>query len=194
MIFGDGTRLRPRRPDVIASIIARKRHCAYHWGMPQPYDFRSATKSDLPMLRRWLGTREVKRWWGDSDKEYAILEDDLANPAMRMWIVLHETAPFAYLQDYDPRAWELVIPDIPPGARGIDQFIGVPEMINRGHGSALIRAHAENLLEKGAPAVFTDPDPLNARAIRAYASAGFQALGVRELTDGPCFLMARFGK
>jgi len=28
-----------------------------------PYSFRSASREDLPMLRRWLGTPEVVRWW-----------------------------------------------------------------------------------------------------------------------------------
>ena len=48
-------------------------------------------------------------------------------------------------------------------------------MLNRGHGSAFIRAHVERLFADGSPAIGTDPDPANARAIRAYAKAGFGA-------------------
>ena len=54
-------------------------------------------------------------------------------------------------------------------------------MLNRGHGSAFIRAHVDDLFAAGAPVVGTDPDPSNARAIRAYRKAGFEAL--REALD-----------
>ncbi len=101
---------------------------------------------------------------------------------MSMWIVSHGGRPFAYIQDYDPRSWGMHhLGDLPPGSRGIDQFIGEPGMLGRGHGSAFIRAHVDRLFAAGAPAVGTDPDPENARAIRAYAKAGF--IPLREAVD-----------
>ena len=101
---------------------------------------------------------------------------------MRMWIVSHGGRPFAYIQDYDPLAWGMHhLGDLPPGSRGIDQFIGEPGMLDRGHGSAFIRAHVDRLFTEGAPVVGTDPDPANARAIRAYEKAGFTA--TRETLD-----------
>ena len=54
-------------------------------------------------------------------------------------------------------------------------------MLDRGHGSAFIRAHADRLFRAGSPAIGTDPDPANARAIRAYEKAGFRVL--REALD-----------
>jgi aminoglycoside 6'-N-acetyltransferase len=47
------------------------------------------------------------------------------------------------------------------------------------------------LLQKGAPRVMTDPDPDNARAVRAYAKAGFQHDRMVETPDGPALLMVR---
>ena len=44
-----------------------------------------------------------------------------------------------YLQCYDLTAWNSGFGDHPKGTRGIDLFIGEPDMIERGHGSALIR-------------------------------------------------------
>jgi aminoglycoside 6'-N-acetyltransferase len=159
----------------------------------QAYSFRPMKAADLGLARRWLAAPEVARWWGDPDEQLAILEADLDEPAMRMWIVSHEARPFAYIQDYDPRAWSLHhLADLPPGSRGIDQFIGEPEMLNRGHGSGFVRAYVDRLLAAGAPAVGTDPDPANARAIRAYAKAGFETL--REALDTeskPVLLMLR---
>jgi aminoglycoside 6'-N-acetyltransferase len=156
------------------------------------YGFRRATVPDLPMIGQWLKTPEVVRWWGDPDEQYALIEGDLADPAMRLWIVSLDDRPFAYIQDYDPRDWGVAeLADLPPGARGIDQFIGEPEMIGRGHGSAFIRAHVDRLLADDAPLIFTDPDPENRRAVRAYEKAGFEQIGVRDLANGPAALMVR---
>jgi aminoglycoside 6'-N-acetyltransferase len=161
--------------------------------MSGAYAFRPMTAADMPMARRWLTTPEVVRWWGDPDEQAALLEEDLDDPRMVMWIVSHEGRPFAYIQDYDPRAFGLHhLGDLPPGSRGIDQFIGEPDMLGRGHGSAFVRAHVDNLFAAGAPAVGTDPDPANPRAIRAYEKAGFRAL--REAPDWegvPVLLMVR---
>ena len=64
-------------------------------------------------------------------------------------------------------------------------------MIGRGHGSALVRRFVDGLLQKGVPRVMTDPDPDNARAVRAYAKAGFQHDRMVETPDGPALLMVR---
>jgi aminoglycoside 6'-N-acetyltransferase len=96
-----------------------------------------------------------------------------------MWIVeLVDSAgharPFAYAQDYSPHDWDdHPFAHLPPGSRGIDQFIGEPDMLAQGHGTAFVREHAHRLLAAGAPALGTDPHPDNGRAIRAYEKAGF---------------------
>ena len=78
---------------------------------------------------------------------------------------------------------------LPRGARAIDAFIGRPEMIGRGHGSAFVRLLAERLTEAGAPLVAIDPGVGNIRARRAYEKAGFRAEGVVETAEGPAILM-----
>lgn len=157
------------------------------------YTFRPMTVADLPLARLWLRTPQVVEWWGDPDHELTLLEDDLEDPNMAMWIVSHAGRPFAYIQDYDPHAWEMHhFAELPPGSRGIDQFIGEPDMIGRGHGTALVRAHVDWLLEKGAPAIGVDPDPDNGRAIRAYEKAGFVQREVKDTEWGPALLMTRY--
>ena len=137
--------------------------------MPR-YAFRPATRDDLPMLRNWLATPEVVRWWGDPAEQYALLEQDLANPLMAMRIVAFDTQPFAYVQDYGVHTWpQAHFAHLPEGARGIDAFIGVPDMIGRGHGAAFLRQRAMQLIAEGASAVAIDPDASNLRARRAYA-------------------------
>jgi aminoglycoside 6'-N-acetyltransferase len=142
------------------------------------YAVRPMTAADLSLVRSWLETPEVRRWWGDPTEQAALLAADLDEPRMAMWIVSREDRPLAYIQDYDPSGWALHhFGALPAGSRGIDQFIGEPDMIGRGHGSAFVRAHAERLLALGSPVVGVDPDPANARAIRAYEKAGFVAQG-----------------
>jgi aminoglycoside 6'-N-acetyltransferase len=111
---------------------------------------------------------------------------------MDQFIVATDGRPFGYLQSYDLAAWpDDAFGGHPPGTRAIDQFIGEPDMVDRGHGSAFIRAFVDDVLAAGTPRVITDPDLTNARAIRAYGKAGFREDGVVNTLDGPALLMVR---
>lgn len=161
--------------------------------MQHRYSFRPMTEADLPMLRQWLQTPDAAQWWGALDEEMANLAADLHEPGMRLWIVSLDDTPFAFLQDYTPHSWpDHPFHDLPAGTRGIDQTIGIPALIGKGHGTAFIRQHVARLFAEGAPCVVTDPDPDNARAIRAYEKAGFtrdENGGLRETPWGRCLLM-----
>jgi aminoglycoside 6'-N-acetyltransferase len=154
-----------------------------------PYTFRPVEPADLPLLERWRSTPHVVQWWGPPDVEREA--EKLEEPDIAMWIVEHRGRPFAFAQDYDPHAWEPhPFSHLPPGSRGIDQYIGEPDMLDRGHGSAFVRAHVERLFAAGAPAVGTDPHPENLRARRAYEKAGFTAVsGPVETRWGRAILM-----
>jgi aminoglycoside 6'-N-acetyltransferase len=155
-----------------------------------PYAFRPATANDLPMLRRWLSTPEAVRWWGDPAREAALLEEDLNEPAMAMRIVSFDGRSFAYVQDYDVRSWpQPHLSQFPAGSRAIDAFIGRPDMIGCGHGSAFLRLLAKRLIEDGAPQVVIDPAADNIRARHAYARAGFVSDVVVSTESGPVVVM-----
>jgi aminoglycoside 6'-N-acetyltransferase len=64
-------------------------------------------------------------------------------------------------------------------------------MLDRGHGSAMIRDFVDALLARGTPRVVTDPDPTNARAVRAYEKAGLRKERLVETPDGRALLMVR---
>jgi aminoglycoside 6'-N-acetyltransferase len=164
-------------------------------------------------------TPEVVRWWGDPAEQYALLEEDLGNPLMVMRIVAFDTQPFAYVQDYDVHTWpQAHFAHLPEGARSIDAFIGVPDMVGRGHGAAFLRERAGQLIshqpEKcvgaadvssgaplavfasadarkiaGAPVVAIDPDAANLRARAAYAKAGFIGDTIVATAAGPVVVM-----
>ena len=159
--------------------------------MAQPaYVFRPMSEADLPLMKRWLAEPHVKQWWGDTNEQFEIVSGDLEVEAMDQFIVAKDDRPFGYLQCYNPEVW----PDNglgvhPKDTRGIDQFIGEPDMVDRGHGSAFIRSFIDRLLDGGAARVITDPDPANARAIRAYEKAGFRRDRLVETPDGTALLM-----
>jgi len=156
------------------------------------YQFRPMSADDLPLLRRWLAMPHVAQWWGDADAQYALVSGDLDEPAMDQFIVARQQHPFGYLQCYDPATWpEGGLGIHPEGTRGIDQFIGEAGMVDRGHGSAFIRAFTDDLLGAGTPRVLTDPDPDNRRAIRAYEKAGFLRDRLVDTSDGRSLLMVR---
>jgi aminoglycoside 6'-N-acetyltransferase len=156
------------------------------------YQFRPMSMLDLAMVRAWLATAHVQEWWGDAEEQFALVSGDLAEPAMDQFVVACDGRHFAYLQCYDQSAWpENGLGTHPPGARGIDQFIGEADMVGRGHGSAFIRVFVDGLLTSGVPRVLTDPDPANGRAVRAYVNAGFRAHREVGTPDGRALLMIR---
>jgi aminoglycoside 6'-N-acetyltransferase len=111
---------------------------------------------------------------------------------MDQFIVAADERPFGYLQCYDPAAWlENGFGTLAPRTHGIDQFIGEPDMIDRGHGSAFIRIFVELLLAAGTSQVVTDPDPGNLRAIRAYEKAGFKKDRLVDTSESRTILMVR---
>jgi aminoglycoside 6'-N-acetyltransferase len=159
-------------------------------GNVKRYSFRPAVREDLPLLRLWLQTPEIIRWWGDPEEQAALLEEDLSEPAMIMLIVSFDGRPFAYAQHYAVHTWpQAHFEALPKGSRAIDAFIGEPNMIGKGHGSAFLRLLAEELRHDGAPVVPIDPDIHNLRARRAYEKAGFRGDTEVMTAAGPAVLM-----
>lgn len=159
--------------------------------MARTYTFRPFTAQDLPLMADWLTRPHMLQWWGNPDEELALLREDLDHPAMDQYMVLAEDAPIAYMQCYRLTVWNDGFGPQPEGTRGIDQSIGEPELLGRGHGSAFIRQFTDALLASGVPRVVTDPDPDNARAIRCYEKAGFRQTHIVDTPDGPALLMVR---
>jgi aminoglycoside 6'-N-acetyltransferase len=156
------------------------------------YEFRPMTAADLPLVLHWLKQPHVVQWWGDTHEQFELVSGDLEIEAMDQYIVATGGRPFAYIQCYDLQAWpDGGLGEHPMGTRAIDQFIGEPDMVDRGHGSAFIRAFIGRVLANGAPRVITDPDPANARAVRAYEKAGFERVRLVDTSEGTALLMVR---
>ena len=155
------------------------------------YAFRPMSVTDLPTIRRWLETPHVAQWWHDPAEQFELVSGDLDHPDMAQFIVTADAREFAYLQCYNISVWNPGFGPQPDGNARLDQFIGEADMLGRGHGSAFIRAFADQLLASGTPRVVIDPDPANERAIRAYEKAGFRSDRIVDTPDGPALLMVR---
>ena len=156
------------------------------------YPFRPMSAADLPMIRRWLQTAEVVRWWGNPDEQYELVRGDLDHPDIDQFIVAFDGRPFAYIQCYALSTWNQGFGMHPTATRGIDQFIGEADMIGRGHGSNFIREFVDDRMRQGIPRIVTDPDPENVRAVRAYEKAGFARERIVDTPNGPALLMVRY--
>jgi aminoglycoside 6'-N-acetyltransferase len=156
------------------------------------YRFRDLAAADLPMLAGWLAEPHVVQWWGNPAESLAEIADAITDRATRPMIVELQGEPIAYLQEYDPHM-EPGHPyrDQPVGTLGLDLTIGRSELVGVGHGSAILRQHADGRLRGGVPRLVIDPHPDNARAIRAYEKAGFIVFDRRTTIYGPALIMAR---
>jgi RimJ/RimL family protein N-acetyltransferase len=165
---------------------------------PPVISFRPLTSADLSLLHEWLGRPHVAEWWGPApslaqvEAEYGPLTG--GRSTTRGYVALGDGRPIGYIQSYvalgSGDGWWPDERD--PGARGIDQFLGNPEHLGRGLGSAMIRAFVERLFaDPAVTRIQTDPSPDNRRAIRCYEKAGFRAAREVDTPDGPALLMIR---
>jgi aminoglycoside 6'-N-acetyltransferase len=156
------------------------------------YDFRAVTRRDLPMLHRWMAQPHWQEWWDEPDVGVAEIEAAMDSVETEPLIVELAGKPIAYLQSYDPHLEDgHPYQDQPFGTLGLDVSIGPEELLDRGHGSALLLQFIDQLFEEGCPRVIIDPDPSNLRAIRSYEKAGFIAFDTRTSEYGPALMMAR---
>lgn len=138
----------------------------------------------------------VAEWWGPAESIAELRENYIASVAetvaTRAYIAYQGAAPIGFIQVYVVMGagdgwWQQ---ETDPGARGTDQFLAEASQLGKGLGTAMIRAFLERLFADPAVTVVqTDPHPTNRRAIRAYARAGFQEVGLVSTPDGPAMLM-----
>lgn len=144
------------------------------------YDFRKARLDDLVLLKTWRATPHVMEWWGT---EHSYDAGDLSDERVARWIVSMDNRPFAFMQDYTVHGWPgHHFASLPKGSRGIDQYIGDPDMVGHGHGSAFIKQRMQALFDAGVPVIGTDPHPKNERAITVYKKLGLVAMGPEQET------------
>lgn len=111
------------------------------------------------------------------------------------YIVSYESKPVGYIQKYK-------IKDYPENAQyvksedqasGVDLFIGEPNFIGRGLVSMMLKKFLKEIIftQEGIDTCVIDPQPDNARAIRAYEKVGFKFVRVLQKPKkrNPTYLM-----
>jgi aminoglycoside 6'-N-acetyltransferase len=154
------------------------------------YRFRPMERSDMAMLGSWLSAPHVSRWWGDPNDALEQIAEILDTGLVKPFIGEFLGRPVGYFQAYDPHEdYDHPYADQPRGTRGIDQFIGVADIMGLGHGTAMVRTFCGKLIEAGARRIICDPSPDNDIAIRVYEKAGFQRVEARDTEYGDVLLM-----
>jgi len=150
------------------------------------------------MLRHWLESPYIREWWGAPETELGKIRDKVAGRDTTRPFIFHvDGDPLGYIQSWcvgdeidngntGEAPW---LVELPRDAAGVDLFIGEPDRLGKGIGTAVLRAFVSDLFSRGTPMIVIDPDETNARAVRAYEKAGFTPFGRYDNKDGVTLLM-----
>jgi aminoglycoside 6'-N-acetyltransferase len=128
---------------------------------------RPLAPADVDELRRIHATPEVARWWGAPEDGFPLSDEP---EATRLTIEVDGSVAglIQYWEETEPRYRHATI----------DVFLD-PALHGRGIGTEAVRTLVAQLVdERGHHRLTIDPATANAAAIRAYAKAGFQPVGV----------------
>ena len=169
-----------------------------------PVAVRLLSPQDAALLLKWMRDPRVLEFYGGRDLIYTPekIQEEFYAPekGARRCLVEFEGNPIGYIQIYQldqELCREYHYPFRPEElAFGIDQFIGEPDLWNRGIGRRFLSLVLRHLTEtEGAAAVILDPHANNPRALRCYQACGFRKLKFlpgHELHEGvweDCWLM-----
>ncbi len=164
--------------------------------MEKNFDFRPLTPGDFHILTKWHSEPHIiEAWRGRRSPEEvkSRYTAKLAEEHLEMFIICLRDRPIGFIQAYKAadvkNGWW---PDEPETTWGIDLFIGEPDCLNKGLGSALIRRFSDDLLARPkVEKVITDPAPSNKRSIKAFKNAGFIEVGPTATPDGEAILLEK---
>lgn len=165
------------------------------------FKVRQLTEADIPNIARWLSDERVLEYYGGRDRPFGTdrgAEHYLQTDRLVRCIVEWQGEPIGYEQVYPLTAEEKAEYDLEshPDVWGMDQYIGEPDLWDRGLGTRFVLLVASYLQNQGSDRIVTtDPRVNNPRATRCYEKAGFERVRVvphHELHEGEwcdCWLM-----
>jgi aminoglycoside 6'-N-acetyltransferase len=168
----------PRSPEEIGFIPVRPEHYA--------------------LLAAWMTEPHWREWWGEPEEELAYVREMVeGRDTTRPFLFTLAGEPVGYIQywfigHHQNEAWIKDHPwlmDLPAEAIGVDLSIGRPEQLSKGIGAAALRGFVARLRDEGYRTIVIDPDPNNARAVRAYRKAGFRPIPRLEGRTGDVLIM-----
>jgi RimJ/RimL family protein N-acetyltransferase len=147
--------------------------------------FRPFAPADIGLMRVWLETPHVKRWWHDAStaSEIAKLGHESPLPdGTESFVATVDGAPVGYVQAYRalaaPDGFWKGLDGVTAGTRGIDFLIGDPAWLNRKFGRHMLKAFCVRLFaDPAVDRIVADPHPENWPAIIALKHVGFRDRG-----------------
>ena len=150
---------------------------------------------DLPLIQRWMNDPDVARYWeldGPPERttEHVRTQIDaphtqplmarLSGRAIGYW-ELYQAAEDRLAAYYAAEADDL----------GVHLLIGERDCRGIGLGGVLLRALADAVQREQPRRVLAEPDERNLASVRAFAAAGFLAVGTIDLPEKRATLMIR---
>ena len=160
--------------------------------------FQLVQEHDLALLYQWFQEAHVTKWWPTPQQQENFFTDFLTrirSKTTKPLLVLHNSIPFAYLQYYHiaqlPEQEQAWLPPLPKTTIGCDQFIGDPNFLYKGYGTAMLQAFFSYIhrLEPEITTVIVDPEPENVIAIACYKKAGFVPIGIYKSSKHTALIM-----
>lgn len=151
-----------------------------------------------PLLLAWLEEPHMRQWWGDPEEELSFISDMVeGRDTTRPFLITLDGSPVGYIQywfigHHQNEKWIRDHPwllELPADAIGVDLSLGDPKALSKGIGSAALAAFVRMLRGEGYDTIIIDPDPDNARAVRAYAKAGFRPVPHLQGRTGDVLIM-----
>lgn len=153
---------------------------------------RALTLADLALVARWLGRPHLGANWPSPHAALVDIAGQIDSRDAWPFVIVAGGRPIGFLQIYiatDDPFW--AEHKLPRETFGVDLFIGEPDALRQGHGSACLKLAATYLLGRaGVARVHADPRPDNVAALRAFAKAGFERRDTITTPDGPAIYMA----
>lgn len=150
------------------------------------------------LLRTWLARPHMREWWGDPDTELGYIRDMVeGRDTTCPFIILSAGKPVGYIQywfigHHQNQDWIKDHPwlaELSSDTVGVDLSIGDADKLSRGLGSEALGEFVAMLRAEGHQNIIIDPDPNNARAVRAYTKAGFRPLPALIGKSGDALIM-----
>lgn len=151
------------------------------------FTFKKLSTEDIPLIHSWIMRPHLREYWIEAGLEdfetfKKNYEGKISSEKASPYIVLLQGKPIGYIQSYP----------INKKTFGIDQFIGVPEFVNKGLGSMFVKEFTDELLLSNKTSkIITDPSILNLRAQKAYEKAGFKKKAALQSLDGDVVIMEK---
>ncbi|PNY81918.1 GNAT family N-acetyltransferase [Deinococcus koreensis] len=148
--------------------------------------FEALREEDVPLLTRWLQAEHVRAFWEDGERDEAAVRAHYFRVGRDVpgFIFSVDDRPAGFIQTEKVTSEHEFWPWATPVGEtwATDLLIGEMELTGQGLGPQVIRAFIAGLqLQRpDLRGVVIDPDARNIRAIRAYAKAGFVAVGDPE--------------